>query len=44
MSTVQGGSVFVNVNGERRQFFRTFQGLRKGDPLSPYCSTWLQNF
>jgi hypothetical protein len=44
MSTVQGGSIFVNVNGERRQFFRTFQGLRKGDPLSPYCSTWLQNF
>jgi hypothetical protein len=35
MSTIQGGKVCVNVNGERSQYFRTYQGLRQGDPLSP---------
>jgi hypothetical protein len=27
MSTIQGGEVCVNVNGERSQYFRTYQGL-----------------
>ena len=34
MQTVQGGRVCVNVNGHRGQYFRTYQGLRQGDPLS----------
>jgi hypothetical protein len=34
MSSVQGGEVYININGDRTQFFRTFQGLRQGDPLS----------
>jgi hypothetical protein len=35
MQIVQGGKVCVNVNGQRSQFFRTYRGLRQGDPLSP---------
>ena len=35
MQTVQGGKVCVNVNGHRGPYFRTYQGLRQGDPLSP---------
>lgn len=35
MDTVKGGRVCVNVNGERSPYFRTFRGLRQGDPLSP---------
>jgi hypothetical protein len=35
MCTIQGGKVCVNVNGERSQHFRSFQGLRQGDSLSP---------
>lgn len=27
--------VCVNVNEERGSYFRTYQGLRQGDPLSP---------
>ena len=35
MQTVKGGQVCVNVNGERSPYFKTFRGLRQGDPLSP---------
>lgn len=31
----QGGQLCVNVNGERSPYFKTFRGLRHGDPLSP---------
>ena len=33
MQTVRGGRVCVNVNGHRGTYFRTYQGLRQGDPL-----------
>ena len=40
MQTVQGGRVCVNINRQRGGYFRTYQGLRQGDPLSlPSCST-----
>jgi hypothetical protein len=35
MKTVKEGKVCINVNGERSVYFRTFRGLRQGDPLSP---------
>ena len=35
MQTVRGGRVCVNVYGHRGSYFRTYQGLRQGDPLSP---------
>jgi hypothetical protein len=29
-----GGRVGINLNGEPDNYFRTFKGLRQGDPLS----------
>jgi hypothetical protein len=35
MKTVTSGKVGIYVNGEIGAYFSTFQGVRKGDPLSP---------
>ena len=35
MSTMKGGKVCININGENGGYFRTHRGLRQGDPLSP---------
>jgi hypothetical protein len=32
---VTGGRVGINLNGDPGNFFRTFKGLREGDPFSP---------
>lgn len=32
---VRGGRVCVDLNGERGEYFRSYKGLRQGDPLSP---------
>jgi hypothetical protein len=29
---VQSGRVCININGENTSFFRTYKGLRQGDP------------
>jgi len=35
VQAVKGGRVAVDINGVRGEFFRSFKGLRQGDPLSP---------
>ena len=35
MKVVCGGRVVVNLDGELGQYFRSYKGLRQGDPLSP---------
>lgn len=32
---VEGGRVGINLNGTPGEYFRTYKGLRQGDPLSP---------
>jgi hypothetical protein len=34
LKAVSGGRVAVNLNGELGQYFRSYKGLRQGDPLS----------
>ena len=35
MKSVRDGRVAIAINGERGDFFKSFRGLRQGDPLSP---------
>ena len=35
VQAVKGGRVAIDINGVRGEFFRSFKGLRQGDPLSP---------
>jgi hypothetical protein len=32
---VQTGRVCININGENGYYFKTYKGLRQGNPLSP---------
>lgn len=32
---IKGGRVSIMVNGQPGNYFRTYKGLRQGDPLSP---------
>jgi hypothetical protein len=32
---ISGGGVGIKMNGELGNFFRTYKGVRYGDPLSP---------
>jgi hypothetical protein len=32
---IEGGRVGIMINGQAGSYFRTFKGLRQGDPLSP---------
>jgi hypothetical protein len=31
---VRGGRVCIDINGERGEYFRSYKGLRQGDPMS----------
>ncbi|WVZ54036.1 hypothetical protein U9M48_004904 [Paspalum notatum var. saurae] len=32
---IEEGRVAINLNGEKAEYFRSYKGLRQGDPLSP---------
>jgi hypothetical protein len=36
MKAVCGGRVAVNLNGELGPYFKSYKGLRQGDPLAPF--------
>jgi membrane-associated protease RseP (regulator of RpoE activity) len=36
LATIQGGEVYININGDRTSFFKTYQRLSHGDPMSPF--------
>jgi hypothetical protein len=35
MCTIQKGRVCININGNKTQYFKTYQWLMQGDPMSP---------
>lgn len=35
MLSVKSGRVCININGQHGPYFRTYRGLRQGDPISP---------
>jgi hypothetical protein len=41
MRTMENGKVCVNINGERSKYFKTFRGLRQGDPTLCFSIWWL---
>jgi hypothetical protein len=34
---IEGGRVGIMINGQVGSYFRTFKGLRQGDPCRCYC-------
>ena len=39
---VEGGKVAINLNGEIGAYFKSYKGLRQGDPSHPCSSIWLE--
>nr|AAM08499.1 Putative retroelement [Oryza sativa Japonica Group] len=37
------GKVAININGNTEEFFRTYKGVRQGDPLSPLLFNYVAN-
>jgi hypothetical protein len=37
---IEGDRVGININGKPGEYFRTFKGLRQGDPSYPSSSIW----